>query len=763
MGIQIDQLIDDIARDKFGSVPGEQLDNQTTLHHDKHDMPLDVSLDGSVLTIEAAIKQKLESDGSDSIQNSYKWRLPFVDGEDVNPVLSTLDFSDGDTTGGFFDDPIVSPSMTASYYIQAGLELRRDGKYYIVWGVEGVSAGAATSPRFTGGAVQILIIKLQDDSTGGQWNFTTPVKSDIELMKSASGGGGGGAGGIGTLDIYHTLVADRDALINWTDNLVNATFDFETINTISGDRSYKITNASGASGTLESEEIGIGERSATKTNQAEFPYKYDGDDGDISVKLQYSTDGSTFYDVENSEVDLENTDTVTKTIPYGYIPVDSVEVKLVFIINVANDGKILLFNDISFSDSPFVKGDMVKTSTVLAAGNGATAITANVTNVDFTEISDADNAWDGTIYTVPFSGLVHFEGMVQYSAAGYQINLYKNGSLYKRISEQDSADGSNSFSFKEAFDVEDQLSIRLSVSSNLVSTTTSHHLSIITQAKSKHYLLPIESGSQTINISQINNNLQSLSKEFDFDLAGTVDYRNDSSGADLVEVVDDSGNTRTKFLALRACTIDVSMSSYFNVNVGLMLMVLKNDSNQVVRGPQNYVATSQMACSGNVDLEKDEWITLGSILGAVAASADQLTKVTLNIRPKRARVIGAIPTLYGKQYDLAITSVSAGWVVSRAVGIPYLTENGVWRLRFNLHGTCTAANVVTLDFTGVVFKTGYTQAVIGQLHSGGTYITTYKASTESGDTGIIFDGSSTYTNILCSGDVELDSKPAWAE
>jgi len=189
--VQLYQIKDDAARNKIGSVAGEQLDNQHTLLNDKFDQPLDATLSGDVITVEAGKKQKLESDGSDGTQNAYKLRLPPLGGVDLNPVQSTIDLTDGSVTGDF-DSPAESKSMTASYWIQMGIELRDDGKLYVVWGDENAVKANTTFPPFNDDAIPVLMVFLQDSGGGGTWNYSTPAKSDIELFGAAGAGGGGG-------------------------------------------------------------------------------------------------------------------------------------------------------------------------------------------------------------------------------------------------------------------------------------------------------------------------------------------------------------------------------------------------------------------------------------------------------------------------------------------------------------------------------------------------------------------------------------------
>jgi hypothetical protein len=189
-GIQLYQLKDYVARSKIGTLVGEVFSNWITLLIDKFDKPMDVRLEGSILTVEASVKQKLESNGAGSTQSAFKWRLPPIAGRDIQPVESSLNFSNGVTTADIIVED--APVMTAGWYVQMGLELREDGKYYTVWGVPAVDAGSVGFAKFNDDASAIIAVVLRDDGTGGTWHFVTPTKPEIYLMGSVGSGGGGG-------------------------------------------------------------------------------------------------------------------------------------------------------------------------------------------------------------------------------------------------------------------------------------------------------------------------------------------------------------------------------------------------------------------------------------------------------------------------------------------------------------------------------------------------------------------------------------------
>ena len=119
----------------------------------------------------------------------------------------------------------------------------------------------------------------------------------------------------------------------------------------------------------------------------------------------------------------------------------------------------------------------------------------------------------------------------------------------------------------------------------------------------------------------------------------------------------------------------------------------------------------------------------------------------------------ALATKLGyKEYTLTFTSTPAGWTVQRAIGIPYQTQNGNWRLRFNISATVTAGTSIASTVVGVTFSSSYALqaiAVFGDIAG-----SRGRASAGSGE--IRVEHTSADGNFNCSGDVELDSKPSWA-
>ncbi|MCG8685254.1 MAG: hypothetical protein MI892_10290, partial [Desulfobacterales bacterium] len=116
-----------------------------------------------------------------------------------------------------------------------------------------------------------------------------------------------------------------------------------------------------------------------------------------------------------------------------------------------------------------------------------------------------------------------------------------------------------------------------------------------------------------------------------------------------------------------------------------------------------------------------------------------------------------------KQYSEAngdFTVTGTGWTTTRAVAIPYQTVDGAWRMKFNVGGTVSSAVTdLSLNLSGTVFKIGQEQAITGF-----TTLAYYMQSRVEAGTGIMHGRTGTARSTWSfSGDVELESKPTWAD
>ncbi|MEN7982617.1 MAG: hypothetical protein ABFQ65_04170, partial [Nanoarchaeota archaeon] len=111
------------------------------------------------------------------------------------------------------------------------------------------------------------------------------------------------------------------------------------------------------------------------------------------------------------------------------------------------------------------------------------------------------------------------------------------------------------------------------------------------------------------------------------------------------------------------------------------------------------------------------------------------------------------------------------WTTDRGVAIPYKDKDGNWRVRFNIYGTRSYSGTAgeSINISGVIFKDGVYQALVASTTSqtvlaGDQYYSVYTIPNANR---IIHEFASVVTISLIdwefSGDVELESKPTWAD
>jgi hypothetical protein len=108
----------------------------------------------------------------------------------------------------------------------------------------------------------------------------------------------------------------------------------------------------------------------------------------------------------------------------------------------------------------------------------------------------------------------------------------------------------------------------------------------------------------------------------------------------------------------------------------------------------------------------------------------------------------------------------SGLTNQRSVGVPYKTEDGTWRMKFNLFVTSSSATTgFTLTISGVTFKnvTNYYQACTAKAYEigvGDKFQMTARTAPGGSDI-VVLSGSGNVNSITVSGDVELESKPTF--
>jgi hypothetical protein len=117
-----------------------------------------------------------------------------------------------------------------------------------------------------------------------------------------------------------------------------------------------------------------------------------------------------------------------------------------------------------------------------------------------------------------------------------------------------------------------------------------------------------------------------------------------------------------------------------------------------------------------------------------------------------------------KEYTLTVTSGNAGWSTTRAVGIAYADSTGVWRLRFNVYGTFNQSATVTFTIANIT-TAAVRQAVAIYMEEVGTATRQNTGGFIEASSNVVYGATPAVnsTMITASGDVELASKPSWAD
>ncbi len=116
---------------------------------------------------------------------------------------------------------------------------------------------------------------------------------------------------------------------------------------------------------------------------------------------------------------------------------------------------------------------------VTGASNGGTSITANTTNIDFTEVSDTHGTWNGTQFTAPKSGVYHIEGFVNWSSPNSGAFYTYLDASSEKVSGFNGANASTrAFSWTGSLNKSQVWSLRSDTSITLTASTSLHWIKI---------------------------------------------------------------------------------------------------------------------------------------------------------------------------------------------------------------------------------------------------------------------------------------------
>lgn len=114
--------------------------------------------------------------------------------------------------------------------------------------------------------------------------------------------------------------------------------------------------------------------------------------------------------------------------------------------------------------------------------NGNNSITANMTNLTFTEVTDSHNAYDGQVFTSPRISDYVFSGSTRWNTNTARIlKLYVNGSLKFWLDSNHAgiANGYNTFNGVIRLSATDTMSIRCDTTDTLNNSNQEQHFIVI--------------------------------------------------------------------------------------------------------------------------------------------------------------------------------------------------------------------------------------------------------------------------------------------
>ena len=295
-----------------------------------------------------------------------------------------------------------------------------------------IGDGTDTTKSITANNGDAAPPKLRYNHVDNAWEF-----SNDGVNYTAIGAGGGGAGDLNTIE---TFVADSTSYELWgTAGLTNATFGAESTSPLDGDISYKLTNITGAAAeSLVSPGITLPDRAKGKICAFQFPYSYDGDDDDIEIQFRELDTSALIGDA----ISLKATTNGTASIQ-TYIPAAQNFIALQFTINTANNGKILLFDNVLCTDSPFVSKNLLDTQSyrIEQAGNAVTNGNAEieynlgtatiVNNGAALLVASDDSGNTRTKFTAQKKCTVSITHTTTNSSTGFRPYILLNGTSYQ--------------------------------------------------------------------------------------------------------------------------------------------------------------------------------------------------------------------------------------------------------------------------------------------------------------------------------------------
>lgn len=158
---------------------------------------------------------------------------------------------------------------------------------------------------------------------------------------------------------------------------------------------------------------------------------------------------------------------------------------------------------------------------------------------------------------------------------------------------------------------------------------------------------------------------------------------------------------------------------------------------------------------------------------ALTPRINQIEDPTLQTDDAIATSLGQKIYLHGTAYRAGISPTVANsqgfgaFTVVRGAFVPYKMQDGSWRMRFNIAAVFTAQSftgTLISSINGVTFKaqSNYIQSISGCTAGSAPGNVTQAFCDQGASTIEVSITTGTISEVMYSGDVELNAKPTWA-
>ncbi len=544
----------------------------------------------------------------DLAQNTITWGHIDDQAQTIAGAKTFTDAFVGSSTGSFAGDLTLSTQLT----------LENDAATFST-SIKALDALAAswtlTLPPNDGDADQVLttdgsgVTTWEDAGTSGRYlDLTTTDNLNVDRS------------------VYEAFSHDDKSLVlSWdVTNLTNATLTTDTTNELSGTQSYLLTNVTGATAEyMSTVTVSVPKKARGKLNAVKFPYTYDGDDGDITIQV-YDVTNTTLLDVA---VDILASVTGNAELAV-YIPLTAAEINLRVTVDTVNNGKLFVIDDVEFVDNvtnlKLISSQSIRYDGYAGYGSTNNKIpyytnTRENTGANLVTITNSST----TGFSITAIRDCHITVTLSHSApgndsavAGLSLNSTELTTAIHIITAADrvalnllSYNTGNYFTSNSTYSGKFPAGsvIRPHTAGTTPAISAINGITVLVTADSENVIRPVSSdtwmGTQSYTLATSGTGLLDTAGEVRVNLATATIVNN---GESIIVPTDDSGNTRTTFVATRDCTV-VAFTSAFIATASKGVGITKNGT---LLGQSVYPGANNPAGSTiSFDLEEGEYFT----------------------------------------------------------------------------------------------------------------------------------------------------------